>query len=136
MIRIADSWDDIANWIGAEPEVLIKTIDEYNTFCDHGSDGLFAKDSRYLLPLRSKPFYAIKGDLIFLETIGGIRINERMEVLDENSNIIPGLYAAGVDTGGWEPDTYCDKLSGAALGFSINSGRIAGERAVKHILSK
>jgi hypothetical protein len=36
----------------------------------------------------------------FLGTLGGIKINERTEVLDRNDRVIPGLYAAGNDAGG------------------------------------
>jgi fumarate reductase flavoprotein subunit len=66
---------------------------------------------------------------VLLDTIGGIRINERMEVLDNQGITIPGLYAAGVTTSGWESETYCSELSASAFGFAINSGRIAGENA-------
>ena len=52
-----------------------------------------------------------------------------MEVLDKQDNLIPGLNAAGEDTGGWETEPYCDVLSAHAFGFSVNSGRIAGENA-------
>ena len=68
-----------------------------------------------------------------LDTIGGIRINERMEVLDIQDKPIRGLYAAGVATSGWEAETYCSDLSGSAFGFAINSGRIAGENAAAFI---
>jgi fumarate reductase flavoprotein subunit len=59
-----------------------------------------------------------------------------MEVLDKQDNPIPGLYAGGDAAGGWESDTYCILLPGSALGFAINSGRIAGENACKYALSK
>ena len=133
-VKISNSWTEIANWIGADPKILKGSIDEYNSFCDQAYDEIFAKDPRYLLSLRSAPYYAIKGEVIFLQTLGGLKVNEHMEVLDHHCNSISGLYAAGVDTGGWEPNTYCDMLSGAALGFSINSGRIAGENAAKFVL--
>jgi fumarate reductase flavoprotein subunit len=133
-MKISNSWAEIANWIGADPKVLKAAIDEYNSFCDQRYDEVFGKDPRYLLPLRSAPYYAIKGELIFLQTIGGLKVNEHMEVLNQQGNPILGLYAAGVDTGGWEPDTYCHILSGTAFGFSINSGRIAGENAAQFIL--
>lgn len=61
--------------------------------------------------------------------MGGIKINENMEVLDKQHRAIPGLYCAGVDAGGWISDTYCTVLPGTAFGFALNSGRIAGERA-------
>ena len=62
-------------------------------------------------------------------------INERMEVLDNQDNPIPGFYAAGVITSGWESETYCSDLNGSAFGYAINSGRIAGENAAKFVLS-
>jgi fumarate reductase flavoprotein subunit len=132
-VKMADSWDDIAGWIGADPEVLRATIDEYNAACDRGHDPIFAKDQALLVPLRTPPYYAIRSNSDFLDTIGGIKINERMEVLDKQDNPIPGLYAGGVTTGGWQADTYCDILSGTTSGFALSSGRIAAENAVRYV---
>jgi fumarate reductase flavoprotein subunit len=131
-VKMSDSWDGIAEWIGADSEVLRYTVAQYNAFCRQGYDEHFAKERRYLLPLTDAPFYAIKGLSVLLDTIGGIRINERMEVLDTQNDPIPGLYAAGVVTSGWESETYCSTLSASAFGFAINSGRIAGENAFRH----
>jgi fumarate reductase flavoprotein subunit len=136
LLKIAESWDGIAQWAGINPQVLNATVNEYNSFCDKGHDDLFAKDRRYLLALRTPPYYALKCYPGFLNTIGGIKINHRMEVLDRDHNCIPGLYAGGNDTGGWESDTYNVELAGAALGFAINSGRIAGENAAEYVLGK
>jgi fumarate reductase flavoprotein subunit len=135
-LKVADSWDEIARWIGADPVILNQTIDEYNTQCDRGHDPVFAKDRNFLRPLRVAPYYAIKGNSDILDTLGGIKINERMEVLDKQDEPIPGLYAAGVVAGGWESETYCDKLSGHTSGFALNSGRIAGENAAMPITGK
>lgn len=133
-VKISDSWDEIAKWMEADPQVLKTTIDKYNAGCDQGYDPIFAKDRKFLVPLRTPPYYAIKSNSDFLDTIGGIKINEPMEVLDKQGKPIPGLYAAGVAAGGWQGDTYCVVLSGAASGFAINSGRIAGENAFKFAL--
>jgi len=131
----SNSWDKIADWVGAAPDVLEKTIEEYNAYCDRGQDELFAKDWKYLLPLRNSPYYAVKCILGFHGTIGGIRINHRMEVLNQEGNPIPGLYAGGTDTGGWFGDTYPGThLPGIAFGFAVNSGRIAGENAYEFLL--
>ena len=135
-IKISDSWDDIANWIGADQRVLHDTIDEYNLFCEHGYDKIFAKERRYLLPLHTPPYYAVKCVAGLLTTIGGIKVNHRMEVLDFQDNPIRGLYAAGTDTGGWVSDTYCVRLTASASSFAINSGRIASENAVHYIARK
>ena len=136
LVKISDSWDEIADWIGADPKVLKATVDEYNAACDHGYDPIFAKDRKYLLPLRTPPYYVIRWHVHFPNTIGGIKVNEHMEVLDKQDTPIPGVYATGVDVGGWESETYCIRLSGSAFGFAVNSGRIAGENAVKFIEGK
>ena len=135
-IKISDSWEEIAKWMGVTAEVLKATINEYNGFCDRGCDAMFAKDPRFLVPVRTPPFYALKCHQGFHGTIGGIKINYRMEVLDKHDEPIRGLYAAGSDTGGWEGDTYCFDLSGSTFSFAINSGRIAGENALRYALGK
>ena len=117
--------------MGATPKVLKETIKEYNASCDHGYDELMSKDRDYLFPLRTPPFYALKCYQGFLGTIGGIKINHHMQVLNHDDDPIPGLYAVGCAAGGWESDTYCLALSGSAFGFALNSGRIAGENAAK-----
>jgi fumarate reductase flavoprotein subunit len=65
--------------------------------------------------------------------MGGIKVNEHMEVLNKQDEPLSGLYAAGVDTGGWTGDTYCADLPGTAFGYALNSGRIAGESAVRFL---
>ena len=135
-VKISNSLDDIADWMGAESETLRATVTEYNDSCDHGYDPLFVKDRQFLVPISTPPYFAIKCNIGFLDTIGGIKINENMEVLNKEEKPIPGLYAAGVVAGGWEGDTYCAVISGAASGFAVNSGRIAGENSLKYVSGK
>jgi fumarate reductase flavoprotein subunit len=132
LVKIADSWEEMAQWIGCDPEVLQNTVDEYNSFCDRGHDEIFVKDPVYLRPLRRPPYYAVRCNSGFHDTMGGIETNERMEVLNKQGDVIPGMYAAGVLPDGWESDTYCSVLCGSAFGFTINSGRIAGESAAAY----
>jgi fumarate reductase flavoprotein subunit len=132
LVIMANSWRVIAEWIGCNPQVLESTIDEYNKCCDIGHDVIFAKDRDYLVPLRNPPYYAFRSSCRIMNTLGGIKINERMEVLNPDDLPIPGLYAAGVDAGGWTSDTYCTVEAGSAFGFALNSGRIAGENAFKY----
>lgn len=68
-----------------------------------------------------------------LGTLDDIKINHKTEVLAKNQEAIPGLYAAGNDAGGMYGDSYGVVLAGSTLGFAVNSGRIAGENAVKYI---
>jgi len=51
-------------------------------------------------------------------TIGGLTIDERARVLETNGKPIEGLYAAGVDAGGWSTGGYASGLA-AALVFGL-----------------
>jgi fumarate reductase flavoprotein subunit len=130
----ADSVRELAGKIKAEPDVLEATIDEYNDFCRKGRDALFCKDPKYLRPIEGPRFYAVRAKTVFLGTLGGIRINERTEVIDKKGAIIPGLYAVGFDAGGMYGDSYCIRdASGLSAGFAINSGRMAGRNAAAYL---
>ncbi len=130
----AGSVEELAGKMGVEPMVLKATVDEYNKFCEKGHDDLFAKDAKYLRPLEGPKYYAAKARTIFLVTLGGIKVNHRMEVVDKKDRIIPGLYAGGMDAGGMWGDSYPIRdATGASSAFAINSGRIAARNALEYI---
>ncbi|MGV1862517.1 FAD-dependent oxidoreductase [Agrobacterium rhizogenes] len=131
---VANTFDQLASWMGADREVLKATIEEYNGFCESGRDALFAKDKRHLFPLLKAPFYALKFRPLMVETVGPVQINEKMQVLDKLGSIVPGFFAGGAITGGWQGNDY--HLFGSALGWAINSGRIAGENAIRFLQEK
>ncbi|MFC2069703.1 FAD-dependent oxidoreductase [Chloroflexota bacterium] len=126
----ANSIEELAGKMGIDPAVLKATLDEYNSFCEKGHDDLFAKNPGYLRPLRGPKYYAVKAHTICLGTMGGIKINERTEVVDKNDKVISGLYAVGYDAGGMYGQDYPMKVaSGLSSAFASNSGRIAGKNA-------
>jgi fumarate reductase flavoprotein subunit len=131
---VADSIEELAGKIGVVPAILKATIDEYNRFCEKGHDDLFAKNPKYLRPLKGPKFYAVKARTICLGTLGGIKINHNMEVIDKKDKTIFGLYAGGFDAGGMYGDSYCiHDSSGLSSGFAVNSGRIAGRNAARYV---
>ena len=132
-IFVADSISALASKIDVDPATLEATIEEYNSFCIKGHDALFAKERQYLRPVEESPFYAMRCVTMTLGSLGGIKINHRTEVLDREGKVIPGLYATGNDASGMFGDSYNIYLSGGTLGFAVNSGRIAGNNALKYI---
>jgi len=134
--KIADSWDEIALWIGAKPEVLKAEVASYNICCKKGRDDVFAKEPQFLRKLYRPPFYAMRCYARVGETLGGIIVNEHMEILNYNDEVIPGAFVAGVLADGIQGQTYCNDVGGSAMGFAVNSGRIAGENAAKFALGK
>lgn len=134
----AGSIEELGGKMGVDSTRLKATVDEYNAFCDKGRDGLFAKDPKYLQPVRTPPFYAVKGHPTHVGTLGGIKINHKTEVIKKGSrtglDVIPGLYAAGNVAGGMYGDSYdASHTIGLTSAFAIISGRIAGESARRYI---
>jgi len=135
---VCDTLEELAEKTGMDPETLKANVDEYNASCDKGHDDVFAKDPAYLKPVRTPPFYAIKGHPTHVGSLGGIKINHKTEVIREDSttglDVIPGLYAAGNVAGGMYGDTYdASHTLGLTLAFAVNSGRIAGETALRYL---
>ena len=133
-VFVADSVEGLAARIDVDPVVLKATVEEYNSSCARGHDPLFAKDRRYLRPLVGPRFYAVRGRAVFLGTMGGIKVTEKLEAVDKKDDVIPGLYAGGFDAGGMYGDSYPIKSSsGLASAFALNSGRIAGQSALVYL---
>jgi len=129
-----DSIEELATKMKVMPDTLRSTIEEYNLFCAKGHDDLFAKDLQYLHPLAGPKYYAVKAHTVCLGTNGGIKINEKMEAIDNKDNAIPGLYAGGLDAGGLYGDSYPIQAgSGTASAFATNSGRIAARNILKYL---
>jgi fumarate reductase flavoprotein subunit len=132
---MANSIEDLCAQTGINLEGLKKTLDEYNKACDTGRDDLFFKKDKYLKPVRRPTFYAGRFMLNWYGSLGGVRINHRVEVLNKDFDVIPGLYCAGNDSNTVCGATYVFYLAGHMSGFAYNTGRIAGENAAAYVKS-
>jgi fumarate reductase flavoprotein subunit len=133
-IYFADTLPELGDKIGAEANIFLKTLAEYNRCCQQHYDDVFFKNPKYLLPVVTPKFYAAKACAEILTTLGGIKINHKTEVIGKNYRVIPGLYAGGICAGGLYGDTYdLQYTTGGASAFAIGTGRIAGENALEYI---
>lgn len=128
----ADSLEELAAKAGIEAKRLLETVEEYNGYCKTGVDSYFGKSHRSLFPVKKPKFYAGKFFPGGYGSTGGIKINHRTEVIDEASEPIHGLYAAGMDACNIYGDSYTFVLPGNTMGFAVNSGRISGENAAEY----
>ena len=123
----AETVEELAEKMGADPETLAATVTRYNELCDKGVDEDFGKPSEYLTKLEG-PYYAIQMNPVLTVTFGGINTDTASHVLDKEGNIIDGLYAAGetafVGIFGSEYPS-----CGVAIGSSVHYGRLAGQNA-------
>jgi len=129
--KAADSIEELSRQIGVPAEALAKSYANYNQFAENHYDKQFAKEHRWLKPINKGKLYAVKLLPYHFVSIGGIRVNESMAVIDKNDRPISGLYAGGCDIGGLYGDTYTLWASGHAYGWAVYSGRMAAVNALK-----
>lgn len=128
----ADSIEDLAKQLNMDPKILKASVETMNKSAAVREDSQFNKKSKYLRPIATGPFYAVKLLPRHLGTLGGVKISGNTEALNAKGEPIPGLYAVGTDSGGMYGDSYDLLLGGGTAGYAINSGRIAAENALKY----
>ena len=128
-----DTIEELADQLGVDKENFLKTVEEYNEMCYDKYDGLFEKEPIYMYPMEKGPFYALKYYAGAYGTLGGVKINYKTEVQNDQDQSIPGLYCVGTDACAIFGDCYPFTLSGNTMGFCLNSGRMAGEYAAEYI---
>ena len=123
--------EEAAEFIGCDPADLQETIDNYNSYVETGVDEEFFKSSDSLIYTVSEgPYYVTKGHAGVLGALGGVNTNEKLQVLDDQYEVIDGLYATGNNVSGISFGSYQD-VEGVGLGFSLTSGRLAGGYAAE-----
>lgn len=130
------SLEEVAQVTGINLKNLKKTIAEYNAMCNgfaNGYDWQFTKDHRFLKPITTAPYYVARHFPSGYGSLGGIQVNENMEVLDTQLDKIPGLYSCGTDSATVFADSYCFYNPGSTMSYALNSGRIAAMEAVKYM---
>ena len=80
--------------------VLEQTVSKYNGFVDAGKDSEFGKPGP-MYKIQKPSFYAAWSTPILHDTLTGLKINTKCQVIDRNNQVIPGLYACGESAGGF-----------------------------------
>jgi tricarballylate dehydrogenase len=134
---VADSLADLVEKLPLDRRAALQALEDYNAAAEGGTfdptvkDGLATKGlalpkSNWAQRLDTPPFvaYPVTGGITF--TFGGVRINERAQVMSTSWAPIPGLYACGEMVGGLFHGNY---PGGTGLMSGAVFGRIAGAGA-------
>ena len=117
----ADTLEDLAAIVNIPAGALTDTVERYNGFVAAGEDADFGR--KVTTAMGDGPYYAVEMNLRYYATLGGLRINNSMQVLDTDGQPIQGLYAAGEVVGGVVGDIYA---TGSLFGWAMTSGHNAG----------
>ena len=134
---VADSLAALVERLSVVRPACLGTLDAYNAAVEAGAfdptarDGVRTRDlappkSNWARRLDTPPFtaYPVTGGITF--TFGGVRVNERAQILSTSFTPIPGLYACGEMVGGLFHTNY---PGGTGLMSGAVFGRIAGAHA-------
>jgi succinate dehydrogenase/fumarate reductase flavoprotein subunit len=129
---VADTIEEAAEFIGCDVEDLKTTIANYNTAVETGNDTEFHTDAEDLVyTVEEGPYYVTKGHAGVLVALGGVNVNDELEVLDNDNKVIKGLYAVGNNCSDVSVSVY-SSIEGIGLGFALTSGRLAGATAAEN----
>ena len=143
LVQSASSLEELAEKIGVPAENLVATVEAYNASVEAGGTDEFGRSydpaevgtNTYNLAINTiegDTYYAIPLKALVVMTLGGVTIDTDTHVLDENGNVIPGLYAAGEVTGGiWGKFV----SGGTGVMGPITFGHIAGEVVMNDTLA-
>ncbi|MCI8983170.1 MAG: FAD-dependent oxidoreductase [Hungatella sp.] len=123
-----DTLEDVAKVLNLPEGTLTTAAEAYNQAVDGGTDEFGRALSLKISD--DGPYYAIQMWLRYYATLGGLHINEKMQVLNTSQKPIEGLYGAGEAVGGLEGDIY---LGGSLFGWAMTSGYNAGTSVAEAI---
>jgi len=132
----ADSLEALAALMEIDAGELQATLDRYNGSIQNGQDidfGRFGEGQKRLPSVIAEPpFYAMPLFPVTRKNLGGIAVDQNLNVTDAGGNRIEGLFAAGELTGvvGINGD---HGMSGTFLGPSVFTGRLAGQAVLRKL---
>ncbi len=84
-----------------DPEVLAKTVANYNSYVDSGEDLEFGRDADSMtVKIETGPFYAAWATPNMHDCLTGLATNGKRQVKNYLGEVVPGLYACGECAGG------------------------------------
>lgn len=113
----ADTLEELLDQLDIDKEEALASIARYNEYAKNGVDEEFHVNPALLFPIETPPFYASKSTgSTFLTVMGGLRCNDKLNVLDANDQPIEGLYEVGTMIGDFFAGIYNFAFPGQNLG--------------------
>lgn len=106
---------------GINADALVETVAQYNAMVPSGEDAQFGRT--LTMDLSGDTYYMIELKLRTATTLGGVKTNVSMQVLDNNDQVISGLLAAGEMAGGANG---VESMPSCMNAWSLVSARQAG----------
>ena len=128
VMAVSDNLAEAAKTMGVDAEGLAKTVAHWNEMVKAGKDTDFNR--KITGGLGEGPYYIVEQKVRYQTTLGGLKADADLRILDKAGKPIPGLYGAGCVVGGANG---ADSLTAMMNSWAIVSGVVSAESAVKSI---
>ena len=128
VMAVSDNLAEAAKTMGVDPEGLAKTVAHWNDMVKAGKDTDFNR--KITGGLGEGPYYIVEQKVRYQTTLGGLKADADLRILDKAGKPIPGLFGAGCVVGGANG---ADSLTAMMNSWAIVSGVVSAESAVKSI---
>ena len=128
VMAVSDNLAEAAKTMGVDAEGLAKTVAHWNDMVKAGTDTDFNR--KITGGLGEGPYYIVEQKVRYQTTLGGLKADADLRILDKAGKPIPGLYGAGCVVGGANG---ADSLTAMMNSWAIVSGVVSAESAVKSI---
>lgn len=125
---------ELAKEIGCGPEHLQKVFKSYNDIADGKAKDPYGKKFFHNTPLDiNDDFHVALMEPVVHFTMGGVEIDDKARVLNNEGKPFEGLYACGEIAGGVHG---ANRLGGSSLLGCVVYGRVAGDTASEYLFQK
>lgn len=124
----AQSLEELAAMAGLPSEALIASVQQFNRMVEAGVDtefGRFGQVGNVPPKIAQPPFYAVQMFPMTRKSMGGVAIDMQGRALNDEGQVLPGLYAAG-EINGSVGINGKHGMDGMFLGPALLTGRLAG----------
>ncbi|HAT54310.1 MAG TPA: flavocytochrome c, partial [Lactobacillus sp.] len=124
------SLSELAGKLNMDASTLSETVSTWNTAVADHDDKAFDRSTGMDRDISAGPFFAIHIAPAVHYTMGGVKANHKTQVLNEDGQIIPGLFAGGEVVGGLHGN---NRIGGNSIAETVIFGRQAGEQVYDYI---
>ncbi len=130
LVKTGQTLTDLAAEIKVDANNLEETVSKWNQAVKSQRDSEFNRTTGMERDISDGPFFAIHIAPAVHYTMGGLKINDKTQVLNTNNEVINGLFAAGEIAGGLHGN---NRIGGNSIAETVVFGRQAGQQVYKYL---
>ena len=130
LVKTGQTLSQLAAEIKVDANELEKTVANWNQAVKAQQDSEFNRTTGMERDISDGPFFAIHIAPAVHYTMGGLKINDKTQVLNTDNKIIKGLFAAGEIAGGLHGN---NRIGGNSIAETVVFGRQAGQQVYKYL---